>query len=802
MTHDPTVSVLADTRTAADSAQHLLLDWFERCARHTALERAISSLSEDERLGLHHRIDDLATRLDALIEATRCISRHLPLDELLHGLIGLISDAFNADRSTLFLYDADNDELFSRVAQGDLVSEIRFASKEGIAGSVFSSGVSAIVPQAYADPRFSPRIDAETGYRTASLLCVPVRARDGQVIGVTEVLNKRVGEFTAADQALLEAFTTHTAIALENAHLVERARVSQREESRLVEITQAISSELDLDKLLRKIMQIATDLLDAERSTLFLHDPRRGELWSRVAEGIEQPDIRLPDRRGIAGHVFRTRTVVNIRDAYADARFNQDVDQQTGYRTQTVLCVPVIDKMGSAVGVMQVLNKNNGGHFSRRDERRLELLAAQSAIALDNARLFRDVLQERNYCENVLRSLTNGVITLDDRHRIETVNDAALRTLKRDVRDVLGRSAEQVFTSDNRWILGAVRRVNESRLPDTTLDATYQRDDGESISVNVISSPIYEANQSVLGSMLVIEDITAEKRIRGAMSRYMNKELVDQLLAAGDAALGGCAQQATILFADIRNFTNISERLGPQGTVAMLNQFFTTMVDVIFKHGGILDKYIGDAIMAVFGTPFPAADDAERAVRVAIEMLEVLARLNRERVAAGHEPIEIRIGINSDEVVAGNIGSVRRMDYTVVGDGVNLASRLESANKFFGTRILASGSTVRQLSGRYLLRELDLIRVRGRELPVALFEVMGRWSQAETNAAQEFIGHFERGLRLYRASQFQDAIGAFAVAQALRPDDRPCRIFIERSRRYMAAPPSSDWDGVWSLREN
>lgn len=801
MTHETTASVLADTRSVDGSARHFI-DWFERSSRQAVLERAISSLSEDERLGLHHRIDDLITRLDTLIEATKRISQRIPLDELLADLMALISSAFNADRSSLFLYDADNDELYSRVAQGDLVNEIRFGSHEGIAGAVFISGTSAIVREAYDDPRFNPRIDAETGYRTNSLLCVPVRTRDGHVIGVTEVLNKRIGEFDNADQALLEAFTTHTAIALENAQLIERARISQREESRLVEITQAISSELNLDKLLRKIMAIATDLLDAERSTLFLHDPRRGELWSRVAEGLDQEEIRVPDRSGIAGHVFRARSVINIRDAYADPRFNADIDQRTGYRTQSILCVPVIDKMGSAVGVMQVLNKNNGGYFSKRDERRLELLAAQSAIALDNARLFREVLQERNYSENVLRSLTNGVITLDDRHRIEKVNDAALRTLKRDVRDVLGRSAEQVFTSDNRWILGAIRRVNESRQTDTTLDASFQRDDGESVSVNLMSSPIYDADQSILGSMIVLEDITAEKRIRGAMSRYMNKELAEQLLAAGDAALGGRAQQATILFADIRNFTSISERLGPQGTVAMLNQFFTAMVDVIFKHGGILDKYIGDAIMAVYGTPFPAPDDAERAVRTAIEMQEVLIRLNRDRVAAGQDPIEIRIGINSDEVVAGNIGSVRRMDYTVVGDGVNLASRLEAANKFFGTQILASGSTVRQLSSRFRLRELDLIRVRGRQLPVALFEVMGRNSQTAGEKVHDFIGHFERGLQQYRSLEFQAAIGSFAVAQALCPDDRPCRIFIERARRYMAAPPPAGWDGVWSLRDN
>jgi adenylate cyclase len=773
-------------------------EWFEQRAKQNALKGVLASLSESERVALLKRIDELSSRLDALIEATHRVYQQTSLDALLQELVRLISQAFQADRSTLFLYDPDTDELFSRIAQGDLINEIRFRADEGIAGAVFRTGESAIVPNAYADPRFNPRIDSETGYTTHSLLCVPVRAQAGDIIGVTEALNKKAGEFTPADQALLEAFARHAAFALENAQLSERARASQREESRLIEITQAISSELNLDKLLRKIMAVATDLLDAERSTLFLHDNRRDELWSRVAEGLQCKEIRIADKSGIAGHVFRSKRTVNIQDAYAHPLFNPEVDKQTGYLTRTVLSVPVIDKMGNAIGVMQVLNKN-GGSFTKRDERRLELLAAQSAIALDNARLFMEVLEERNYTENILRSLSNGVVTLDERNRVEKINDAALRTLKRDIRDVLGRSAEQVFTSDNRWILGAIRKVNETREPDTTLDTAFHRDNDESVCINLVASPIQDTRRNTLGSMIVMEDITKEKRIRATMSRYMNKELAEQLIQAGDAVLGGRAQQATILFTDIKDFTSLSEKLGPQGTVSMLNEYFGQMVDVIFRHNGILDKYIGDAIMAVFGTPFPSPEDPDNAVKVAIEMLEVLEDFNRRRQALSQAPIEIRVGINSDEIVAGNIGSARRMDYTVVGDGVNLASRLESANKFYGTRILVSGSTVTQLRGNYVIRELDRIRVKGRSIPVPIYEIVGRPGRSDGDKLNGFLRYFDRGLRHYREREWQDAIGAFAIAQASNPDDKPCRIYIERARHYLVNPPAEDWDGVWSM---
>ena len=327
-------------------------DLFERRLKDSILRRAVEVFPGTERDELMLLVDDLARRLDSLVEATQKVRESLSFDVVLTRLMTLITEAFDADRSSLFLYDAETRELFSRVAQGEMVDEIRFPAEVGIAGSVFTRGEPAIIHNAYADARFNSAVDAATGYHTHNILCVPLRTRSGDVIGVTEVLNKRQGDFTPADCALLQAFTTHTSMVIEAAQLSDRARASQREEAHILAVTQAVSSELNIDKLLRKIIGIATDLLDAERSTLFLHDAERDELWSRVAEGLAEREIRIPSHLGIAGEVFSTRTAVNIADAYADPRFNPEVDRKTGYRTRSILCVPVLNKHGVPVGVV------------------------------------------------------------------------------------------------------------------------------------------------------------------------------------------------------------------------------------------------------------------------------------------------------------------------------------------------------------------------------------------------------------------------------------------------------------------
>ena len=573
---------------------------------------------------------------------------------------------------------------------------------------------------------------------------------------------------------------------------------SLREEVRILQLSHDLAGELNLDRLLARLMHATTELLNADRSTLFLYDRKTRELFSRVAEGMATREIRIPTDTGIAGAVFHTRSTANITDPYADPRFNKEVDQRTGYRTESILAMPIVTKAGDCIGVTEVLNKR-GGRFTVRDETRLGAFTAQIAVALENAKLFEEVLNERNYNEGILRSTSDGIITLDVDDRILTANEAALRILKVSRPDLIGSPLDRVFTGANTWVVQNLARVKQSNRREIAVEMELRLAGRDVASVNLAVNPLIDINEEHIGSMLVLEDITSEKRLRSTMARYMSPEVAEQLLAAGETVLGGKDQKVSVLFSDVRDFTAMSEVLGARETVTMLNEYFERMVDVILGHRGVLDKFIGDAVMALFGVPFNGAHDADDAVQVANTMFVALRELNVARGRKGKGPLDIGVGLSTGVVVVGNIGSTRRMEYTAIGDSVNLASRLESATKFYGAKILLSEFTRTDLTRATLLREIDRLRVKGRQEPVAIYEAMDHLTDGTFPHLPSVVEHYSEGIRRYRAREFKDALFCFKEALTLNPADQPSRIYVERSEHFAAVPPPEDWDGVWTM---
>jgi len=735
---------------------------------------------------------------EILLRVAHRVAEAENLDEQLKALVEIATQALGCDRSSLFLNDPETGELYSRVAQGNLKREIRILNHTGIAGHVFSIGRGLIVDDAYMDPRFDRSIDQQTDYRTRNVACAPIKTVRGEVIGAIEALNKRQGPFLPGDLEFLEAMASQAAASLQRTIFFEKTERERQRESEFMSVVSEISSEIQLGALLRKIMATVTKMLNAERSTLFVNDEKTNELYTEVGEGLGAVQIRFPNHLGIAGAVFISGRSINIPHAYADLRFNPEFDRKTGFFTRSILCTPVVNKDGKTIGVTQALNKR-GGPFTAEDEARLKAFTAQLSMALEHAKLFDEVQNMKNYNEAMLESMSNGVITIDEEGRIVTCNTAGLRITRATPEEILRKPVEEVFTGENRWIGERQRQVEQTGKSEVVMDAGMEFG-GEKVSVNAAILPLISVKQKKLGTMVMLEDISEEKRIKGTMARYMDPAIADQLLARGQDMLGGVSSTVTVLFSDVRSFTTVTEQLGAQGTVSLLNEYFTLMVDCIQLEGGMLDKFIGDAIMAAFGVPVAHEDDEDRAVRAAVSMIRELALFNRARASRGQKPVEIGIGINTDEVVSGNIGSPKRMNYTIIGDGVNLAARLETANKQYGSRILVSEYTYKKLRGTYRSREVDRVVVQGKTEPVVIYEILDYHTEETFPSLMEALNQFKHGLAEYRRQRWDQAAGAFREALRLNPADKVSELYGERCAYFKEHPPGDGWDGTWIMK--
>jgi adenylate cyclase len=331
----------------------------------------------------------------------------------------------------------------------------------------------------------------------------------------------------------------------------------------------------------------------------------------------------------------------------------------------------------------------------------------------------------KNYNDSILRCMATGVMTVDSEGRVTSVNPA--------FQEIFGipgdlppdsNLTEVLDTAHNEAIVAQMQQCVMRGEEYTGYDVKYQRAAEDAVSMNLSVVPLQDSKKKPLGVVVVAEDITQEQRLMNTLCRYMTREIAEEVLKnKGNLKLGGNLQQVSILFSDIRNFTTISEEHDPEEMVAFLNDYFSLMVQEIFAEQGTLDKFIGDAVMAVFGAPISRPDDAVRAVRAAIRMRRALRTFNEQRAQQGKFTIAIGIGICHGEVISGNIGSEQRMEYTVIGDSVNLASRLEGLTKEHPYKILINEVIFDQVKDHFDCVPVGEERVKGKSRPVKIYGV-------------------------------------------------------------------------------
>jgi class 3 adenylate cyclase len=297
----------------------------------------------------------------------------------------------------------------------------------------------------------------------------------------------------------------------------------------------------------------------------------------------------------------------------------------------------------------------------------------------------------------------------------------------------------------------------------------------------------------------MIEGLRERELVKSTFKRYVSPQIVDDLLKAPDQVkLGGEKRELTVFFSDLADFASVSETLTPEALVGAINGYLGVMTDAIFQHGGTVDKYIGDGIMAFWGAPNPQPDHALRACRAAIDNLAALRRVSADWEKRGLPRLEMRIGINTGDMVVGNMGSAAQMNYTVMGDAVNLGSRLEGANKVYGTRILVSETTRDAAGAAIEVREIDLIAVKGKRRAVRVYELVGLAGEVPAERVSGCRA-FEAGLAAYRERRWDAAEAEFRRAIERLGDDEPSRVFLRRIAELRAGPVPEAWDGTYAL---
>jgi len=434
-------------------------------------------------------------------------------------------------------------------------------------------------------------------------------------------------------------------------------------------------------------------------------------------------------------------------------------------------------------------------HLNTEIERMLPLIETGDTKAIDDGLARVDAL--RNELNQSLDSIRADMFALlrseADRTRQKqsqvTIIAAVLTALAAIMGLVFSMLVSAGMTRPVRKLLEGARAVEAGHLEEKLVVTTQD-----------------EIGQLTTAFNSMVEQLRLKERIRETFGKYIDPRVVEGLIDRPALASEGQRRVMTVLFCDVKGFSGTSRGTTPQGLVKVMNRYLSAMSGPIRAHEGIIDKYIGDAIMAYWGPPFTADEDQARLASIAaLDMLEIVPQLRAELpellgVRNLPAPFDVRIGIATGEALVGSIGSELMMSYTVMGDTVNLASRLEGANKAYGSRILVSEATVASAAADIEVREIDRIVTVGQTQPQTVFEIMGR-KGALTTAQIALRDHYSDGLAAYRARRWDDARRAFAAALDAVPDDGPSLTFVKRLDGFTSAPPGDDWDGVWRLEQ-
>jgi PAS domain S-box-containing protein len=401
------------------------------------------------------------------------------------------------------------------------------------------------------------------------------------------------------------------------------------------------------------------------------------------------------------------------------------------------------------------------------------------------------------YNKALLSTLPVALLGTDRQGHIRAVNQAAEEILGVSEKEVKGTPLASLFAADSDTVK-KIDHTLESGTPHHIGSESLRLKSGKEIVGNLYFQPLRDDEQQICGILLTVEDLTYFHYLHNAFKRYVPPS-VSEIIAQDPQRLelGGEEKVLTVLFSDLIGFSAISERHAPREMVALLSDYFTEMTNQVFAYQGTLKEYVGDELMAIFGAPVAQPDHPAKACSAALAMSATLARMRETWPRMGRPVLRARTGINTGPMLVGNLGSPFRFSYGVVGDQVNLASRLEGLSNIYGTEILIGHNTAEAVHRQFRLREVDTVRVKGRQQGISIFELVATAEAPITGQRQTTLGYYADGLAAYRARRWKSGISAFDKALAAGPEDGPSKVMRHRCRVYRESPPPEDWNGVF-----
>ena len=543
------------------------------------------------------------------------------------------------------------------------------------------------------------------------------------LLGIFGVGSKFMGQsFTNLDLKILEIISNHLTKALFNDKLIKEVESKKTEINlklleleTLFDISVAISSVLEIDELAEDVLWRSVGILNASKGMLLIQNKNNPILKPTALFNWEEKDVLLSKKLNIFKEITENKKGKILKE-------ENKTSIQKKLKEENLIISPLQAK-GKILGYMILCNKETRKGIEKFNSLDLDLLTAlcnQAAVAIDNATLFKDITEAKNFNESILTSIATGVITINTLGEVDSINKAGQKIIKKVPEKIIGNHYMYLFEKDEHIIELITNAEIENKIY-SELNTPFLSVSKEAV-VNVSASPRVDLNGKISGLVLTIEDITDISKVKNTFKRYVSKQVVDELLD-DDAKLnlGGEKREVTVLFSDIRGFTSMSEKMEPENVVSTLNKYFSLMIDIVFKNNGTLDKIIGDELMIVYGAPTSSEDDTERALKTAVEMQEKINIFNKEREKKGEVPIKVGIGINKGLVVSGNIGSRELMDYTVIGDTVNLGARLCSAAG--PDKIIVSKTVWEATKKIYSYKKLKPIKVKGKRDEINIYEV-------------------------------------------------------------------------------